>query len=155
MYQIRPYQPGEEPQLRELFYNTIRNVNLGDYSAEQCAAWAPTRFDINVWTRRMAQSEPFVAVHNEQIVGFADVQADGYIDYFFCHQDYQGKGVGKALMQHLLKMGRRYGVKRFYANVSITAKPFFLRSGFNIVTEQQVEIHGVTLTNFVMEKRVS
>ena len=58
-------------------------------------------------------------------------------------------------MQHLLKMGRRYGVKRFYANVSITAKPFFLRSGFHIVTEQQVEIHGVTLTNFVMEKRVS
>lgn len=153
MYQIRPYQPGEEPLLRELFYNTVHNVNQRDYSVEQREAWAPQRYDANVWAVRLAQSEPFVALHNEEIVGFADVQTDGYIDFFFCHQAYQGKGVGKALMKHLLKTGKRYGVKRFYADVSITAKPFFQHYGFEVVRQQQKEVRGVVLTNFLMEKR--
>jgi len=44
-------------------------------------------------------------------------------------------------------------LKRCYAHVSITAKPFFLHFGFNVVKEQQVNVWGVTLTNYVMEKR--
>ena len=153
MYQIRSYQPGEEPLLRELFYSTVHNVNQRDYTVEQREAWAPQRYDANVWAARLAQSEPFVALHNEEIVGFADVQTDGYIDFFFCHQAYQGKGVGKVLMKHLLKTGKRYGVKRFYADVSITAKPFFQHYGFEVVRQQQKEVRGVALTNFLMEKR--
>lgn len=154
MYQIRSYQPGEEPLLRELFYNTVHNVNQRDYSAEQRDAWAPAKYDENAWVMRILESEPFVALDNDTIVGFADVQSDGYIDFFFCHQAYQGKGVGKALMKHLLKTGRRYGLKRFYANVSITAKPFFQHYGFEVIRQQQKEVRGVVLTNFLMEKRL-
>jgi putative acetyltransferase len=152
MYHIRPYQPGEEPLLRELFYTTVHNVNQRDYTIEQRNAWAPQRYDPNAWAARMMESEPFVAVDNDTIVGFADVQSDGYIDFFFCHSAYQGKGVGKALMKHLLKTGRRYGIKRFYANVSVTAMPFFAHFGFRVVTEQQQQVRGVTLNNFLMEK---
>ncbi|HSG51668.1 MAG TPA: GNAT family N-acetyltransferase, partial [Rheinheimera sp.] len=90
---------------------------------------------------------------NDTIVGFADVQPDGYIDFFFCHHAYQGKGVGKALMQHLLKTGKRQGIKCFYANVSLTAMPFFQHFGFNIVREQQVVVRGVALSNYLMERR--
>lgn len=153
MYQIRPYQIGEESQLRELYYHTIHQVNQQHYNAEQRAAWAPERYDENAWTMRIMQSEPFVALHNDTIVGFADVQPDGYIDFFFCHHAYQGKGVGKALMQHLLKTGKRQGIKRFYANVSLTAMPFFQHFGFNIVREQQVVVRGVALSNYLMERR--
>jgi putative acetyltransferase len=81
------------------------------------------------------------------------IQTDGYIDFFYCHHAYQGKGVGKALMQHLLKTGKRFGVKRFYADVSVTAMPFFQHFGFAIVRQQQKEVRGVTLSNFLMEKR--
>lgn len=153
MYHIRPYQSGEEPLLRELFYNTVHNVNQRDYTPEQRNAWAPLKYDENAWAMRIQESEPFVALDNDIIVGFADVQSDGYIDFFFCHHAYQGKGVGKALMQHILKAGKRYGVKRFYANVSLTAKPFFQHYGFSVLKEQQKEVRGTVLTNFLMEKR--
>ena len=153
MYHIRPYQPGEEPLLRELFYNTVHNVNQRDYTPEQRNAWAPAQYDENAWAMRLLESEPFVALDNDTIVGFADVQNDGYIDFFFCHHAYQGKGVGKALMQHILKTGKRYGVNRFYANVSLTAKPFFQHYGFTVLTEQQKQVRDVVLTNFLMEKR--
>lgn len=153
MYQIRSYQPGEEEELHQLFFDTVHNVNQRDYTAEQLRAWAPQPYNSVNWASRVQQSEPFVALHNEQIVGFADVQSDGYIDFFFCHSQYQGKGVGKALMNYLLNTGRRYGVKRFYANVSKTAQPFFLHYGFTVLQQQQIEVRGQVLTNYLMEKR--
>lgn len=41
---------------------------------------------------------------------------------------------------------------RIYAEVSITARPFFASKGFQVIKQQTVRIHGVELTNFVMEK---
>ena len=37
-------------------------------------------------------------------------------------------------------------------HASRTAKPFFEKRGWRVVKEQQVERHGVLLTNFVMER---
>lgn len=153
MYQIRPYQIGEESVLRELYYHTIHQINQRDYSAPQREVWAPARYNSDNWAMRLMQSEPFVALYGDTIVGFADLQADGYIDFFFCHHAYQGKGVGKALMQHLLKSGKRAGITRFYADVSITAKAFFQHYGFVVVRQQQKVVRDVVLTNFLMEKR--
>jgi N-acetylglutamate synthase-like GNAT family acetyltransferase len=41
---------------------------------------------------------------------------------------------------------------RIYAEVSITAKPFFITKGFEVVKQQTVQIRGVNLINFIMEK---
>ncbi len=87
------------------------------------------------------------------MVGFADLQADGYIDHFFCHHAHQGQGVGRALMQQIAQAADAAGLARPYSHVSLTARPFFERYGFRIVTEQGVSIRGVTLSNFVMEKQ--
>jgi putative acetyltransferase len=80
------------------------------------------------------------------------LQSDGYIDHFYCHLDYQGKGVGKALMRALMDKGEQTGIQRYYSHVSITAKPFFEHFGFEIVKQQSVEVRGAALTNFMMEK---
>ena len=37
-------------------------------------------------------------------------------------------------------------------HASITARPFFLKRGYRVVREQQVERGGILLTNYVMEK---
>jgi putative acetyltransferase len=41
-----------------------------------------------------------------------------------------------------------------YAEVSITAKPFFEKSGFRVVTQQTIVRNGVELINFKMERIV-
>ncbi|MFA0575747.1 GNAT family N-acetyltransferase, partial [Vibrio sp. 10N.222.49.F1] len=80
------------------------------------------------------------------------LQPNGLIDHFFCHHEYQGKGVGRALMEHVFEIGRFRGVSRYFSEVSITAMPFYEHLGFKLVNEQEVEIRGVKLTNYVMEK---
>ena len=152
MINIREYQSDDVAITWDLKFSTIRKVNIQDYTEAQTQAWAPDNFDMALWQKRVHDMKPFIAEINGQVVGFADLQKEGYIDHFFCHSDYQGIGVGKALMQHILETGRANGVTCFYSHVSLTAKSFFEHFGFKEVKQQQVNINDQQLTNFVMEK---
>ncbi len=152
MITIRNYEKADAPETWKLKFHTIRNININDYSLEQVTAWAPDNFDVVVWQKRVDDMNPFIAELDGKIVGFADLQQDGYIDHFFCHAEYQGIGVGRLLMEHLFDKGRSVGIKRYYSQVSKTARPFYEHFGFSVVKEQQVDINGQLLNNFVMEK---
>ncbi|MET2855123.1 GNAT family N-acetyltransferase [Vibrio owensii] len=152
MIKIRQYVEADAQALWDIHYHTIRNINIRDYTQEQVVAWAPERFDLAVWKKRMKGLSPFVAELDGIIVGYTDLQANGLIDHFFCHHNYQGQGVGKALMNHVLDIGKEQGINRFFSEVSITAKPFYEHFGFEVAKAQEVEIRGQILRNFVMEK---
>ena len=155
MVTIREYIESDAQVLWDIHFYTIRNVNLRDYSQEQVEAWAPEHLDLSVWKKRMSGLSPFVAEVDNIIVGYTDLQPNGLIDHFFCHHEYQGQGVGKALMSHVFSMAEQRGIKRLYSEVSITARPFYEYYeyfGFKVVQAQEVEVRGQKLRNFVMEK---
>ena len=151
---IRNYQPNDNKALWEIYFHTVRNINVRDYSQEQVEAWAPSDFDSELWQKCLHRIQPFVAELDGRIVGYTDLQPNGLIDHFFCHHEYQGKGVGRALMEHVFQIGSVRGVSRYFSEVSITARPFYEHLGFTVVNEQEVEMRGVKLTNYVMEKVV-
>jgi putative acetyltransferase len=51
----------------------------------------------------MSSINPFIAETDGVIAGYSDLQSSGLIDHFFCHHNYQGCGVGKALMSHIFE----------------------------------------------------
>ncbi|BBL90463.1 acetyltransferase [Vibrio rotiferianus] len=155
MLEIRRFESGDEETLRTLFYYTVRKICINDYTDAQVSAWAPNIYVADDWNKKIALLNPFVVLLDGQVVGYADLQPDGYIDHFFCHWQHQGKGVGTALMQQLIAEGARNFNHRLYANVSLTAKPFFERHGFTVAKQQSVDIRGQTLTNFLMEKELN
>ena len=56
------------------------------------------------------------------------------------------------MMEYVIEQAKQRGISRLCSEVSITARPFYERMGFNLVREQQVEMRGQLLTNFVMEQ---
>ena len=154
MVRIRNYQASDAKALWEIYFHTVRNINVRDYSQEQVEAWAPSDFDSELWQKCLHRIQPFVAEFDGRVVGYTDLQPNGLIDHFFCHHEYQGKGVGRALMEHVFQIGFVRGVSRYFSEVSITARPFYEHLGFTVVNEQEVEMRGVKLTNYVMEKVV-
>ncbi|AUV85967.1 GNAT family N-acetyltransferase [Vibrio campbellii] len=154
MITIRDFQEEDAPTLWALFFNTVRNVNRRDYTEQQVKAWAQEGFDSQLWLKKMISIQPFVAELNSVIVGYSDVQPSGLVDHFFCHHEYQGQGVGRSLMTHVLKQAEAKGLNRIYSEVSITARPFYEHMGFTVVNEQQIEVRGATLTNYVMERHL-
>ena len=102
----------------------------------------------------MSQINPYIAEMNGLIAGYTDLQDSGLVDHFFCHHEYQGRGVGSALMRHILNFGEQRNIQCFYSEVSITARPFFECFLFQVVKAQEIEVRGQKLNNFLMERVV-
>ncbi|MDB5335652.1 MAG: family N-acetyltransferase [Planctomycetaceae bacterium] len=149
---IREFSLGDEPHLAEVFYQAIHQTAAADYGPEQLAVWAPAQHDPNRWAERMRGIRPFVAELDGVIVGYADLQTDGYIDHFFVSPEAGRRGVGAALMQHILEVARAKRMTRLYSEVSLTARPFFEKFHFIVDEAQVVLISGVALNNFRMSK---
>lgn len=152
---VRKYEPEDAKALAEIYYNTIHTVNTQHYTQEQVDVWAPTSsLDAARWREKFAKTNPFVALIEGEAVGFAEFEPDGHIDCFYCHHQFVGKGVGKALMDRIVEEASLHHIPRIFAEVSITAKPFFERMGFTTLFEQTVELKGIKLTNFKMERAI-
>ena len=141
---LRPYRPSDGPVLARLFYQTVHTVCARDYAPAQLDAWADGRPDLAAWDASFRAHTTLVAEWDGMIAGFADLAGDGYLDRLYVHKDLQGRGIATALCDAL--PGARL------THASLTARPFFERRGWQVEREQQVERHGVKLTNFVMAR---
>ncbi|WP_353496082.1 GNAT family N-acetyltransferase [Vibrio sp. CB1-14] len=151
---IRPATTHDARWLLKLYQQTIRTVNRKDYNKIQVNCWAPLDMEIEVFERYIDLKQPFVATDGERIVGYSDVQPDGLIDHFYCHHKSQGQGVGRALMNVIHEKANEMALPKLYSFVSITAKPFYLHFGFDIVRENEANVRGVGLKNLLMEKEI-
>lgn len=145
---IREYQSSDCKELTELFYNTVHTVNAKDYTKEQLYVWATGQIDLVKWNQSFQEHYCFVAVNDEIIIGFGDIDKTGYLDRLFVHADYQGKGVATNICNQLEQAVQG----NIVTHASITARLFFEKRGYKVVKKQQVERQGIFLTNFVMIK---
>ena len=152
MLQIRLFQPEDEAQVAELFQQTVRKINIQHYSEEQVRAWSPDNIYFRNWAEVCSSKFTYIAEKNNQILGFAELNGDGYIDCFYVHHLYQRQQVGSKLYQAIEIKAQESNLIRLYTEASITAKPFFINCGFREIKQQQVVCRGQKITNFLMEK---
>ncbi|SPS03698.1 GNAT family N-acetyltransferase [Latilactobacillus sakei] len=146
--EIRRYQQADCQAVAELFYKTVHTVNAGDYTKAQLAVWATGEPDLKKRDQSLQSHFSVVALENDNLIGFGDIDQAGYLDRLFVHADYQRRGVATAICHQL----EQAVACRVVTHASITARPFFESRGYQVIREQQVARQGVLLTNFVMEE---
>jgi putative acetyltransferase len=147
---IRDFRDGDEPALLAVFRSAIRMVASRDYTSEQIDAWAPRDLDPALWVARMQGIRPFVALIDDEIVGYGDLQTSGYVDHFFVSGQHPRMGIGTQLMTRIFDSAKERGITELTSDVSRTAQPFFERFGFVVVERRAPVIRGVTLQNALM-----
>jgi len=151
MVSIEKYNAKMVGELWQVYFTSIRMVCIKDYSEEQVQAWAPENFDMNLFQEKMDKIKPFIALLDNKVIGYADLQSDGLIDHFFVHGKYQRRGAGIALMKNILKEGEC--MPKLYSYVSHTAKPLYINHGFQVEKIRLEEIRGCKIENNVMVKK--
>lgn len=166
---IRLREAGQEDrqEMATLFRETIKAVNIADYSVEEAEDWAACGENVGHWEELIGKlyfivaevvdgkTNPAVSVERNEkglIIGFASISDDGYLHSMFVHKDYQRCGVGTALLQSLERYAAGRNILKIVSEVSITARPFFEHEGFRVVKEQKRKAMRLELKNFVMEK---
>lgn len=151
---IQTYSKEWAREIADLFYLSVHTIDPSVYTPEQKEAWAPTP-DYDRWSERLTRKKPFVAIIENHIAGFIELDIDGHIDCTYTHPDFQGIGVASSLYEYLLVKAKETGIKSLYVEASLIAKPFFEHRGFSVVKKNEVQRNGVPLVNFSMEKHLS
>ncbi len=149
---LRSYCPADLDTIERLFYETVHTVNAADYSPEQLDAWAPGQIDRPRWDCSLQEHFTRVALIGDQIAGFGDIAADGYLDRLYVHRDFQRCGVASAICDALENYARSLGLTAVTTHASVTARPFFEKRGYRVLRERQVRRAGVILINYRMER---
>lgn len=150
---IRKASEKDIPAITQLFKETIEAVNSKDYNGEQIKVWSAGHIYTDRWINRLTSQYFIVAVIDEVIVGFGSITPEGYLDMMYVHKNYQGIGIAYALVDELLANASKNNLSIVTSDVSITAKPFFEKKGFTVVTPQRKMMGGVEFLNYKMEKK--
>src|ERR1051325_3033547 len=117
---IRDYLTDDTQQIMDLFYETVHEINIQDYSQEQVDAWAPKVMNYEKWKERLSSRITLVAEVEGMIIGFAELEPNGHIDCFYCDKGFIGHGIGALLFKAVEARARKLGVIKLFAEVSIT-----------------------------------
>lgn len=157
--EIRRYRHEDAEGTYRLLYETVHEINKKDYTLQQLDAWAPKEFDLNLWDARLSSFYTLVAwqenpAGGEEMLGFANINDQGYLDYMFVNKEKQNQKVATSLLYRLQEYALKQGNSAVWAQVSVTARPFFEKRGFGVEKEQTVECRGQKFLNYRMRRKL-
>ncbi|MEG0249662.1 MAG: GNAT family N-acetyltransferase [Peptostreptococcus sp.] len=149
---IRKYQPKDLNDLVNLFTDTIINVNIKDYSKSQVNAWSSSKHKLLNNPNFFTDLYTIVAIIDENIVGYGNIDSNGYLDHLFVHHNFQGQGIASRICDILEEYARQNSIKKIQVHSSISAKNFFKDRGYQVEKPQLVALNKESFVNFSMFK---
>lgn len=153
-YRLLPLEEKDIPEMQELFRSTVLHVNIRDYTKEEVEDWASCGDSVEHLKELLSHNHFIGAFDNaNRMVGFSSMNKDGYLHSMFVHKDWQGKGVATQLLSEVERIAKQLGVVEITSEVSLTARPFFEKKGYEIVKIQKYRANKLELTNFIMRHK--
>lgn len=149
---LRPATQADLGDTKLLFVAAILRSCKNDYKPEQLQAWAATIDNHQRWVDAVSKQYFLVAEEDHKIAGFGSLKDNDYIDFIYVHPDYHRKKVAKHIYLALEKEAILKNSLTLTANVSITARPFFLAQGFETERENKNQVRGFEIINYRMKK---
>lgn len=138
-------------EMKCLFKDTILSTCRKDYSERQVKAWAKSSENSSRWLKMIENQFTLLAYEKDKLLGFISLKRN-YLDMLYVNRDFQGNGLAKLLLSEIELEAFRLKEPLLISDVSITAKPFFEKSGFQILQEQNVIVQGIEFVNYRMQK---
>jgi len=133
---VRRFENKDAKEVSDLIVTTLRVTNIKDYSSEYIEN------DVNVLQadnilERASWTHFYVVCDNEKIVGCGAIgpywgkKDESSLFTIFVLPDYQGKGIGRTIIETLEKDEYFLRAKRVEIPASITGTPFYLKMGYS------------------------
>ncbi len=143
------------PFLRELFRDSVLSINPKDYSAERLQAWASVWENEDLWIRKFNDQLFFIAEIRFEMAGFVSLSNNNYIDFLYVHKDFKRRGVAGKLLETIERHAIQNLVTLLETDSSLTALHFFMKNGFVELQRKTVEVNGVSMDNYALQKKLT
>ncbi len=154
MVKIRNYLAQDVRMLVQLFVSSVIEIGSRDYTAEQVTAWLSRAPGTECLNRKLSDGRTVLVAVDESDcpIAFGDLENNGHVDYLYCHPTVAGTGVISSLYDHLEVIAHTKNMDRLTSEESEAARRFFLKKNFVVTSKRQLEISGVKIHNYAVEK---
>lgn len=144
---VRRFQPEDAEAVSALVIRTLREVNSRDYTPEAIEA-VVRRSQPRDILQRADWTHTYVVCEGARIVGcgaigpYWESLEESSLFTVFVHPEFQGRGIGRRIIETLEGDSYALRAKRIEIPASITAKDFYLKMGYRLkdgVTEPDEE----------------
>lgn len=133
---IRPFEQTDAAAVSELIRNTIRISNVKDYPLELMERLIESQTPQHV-IERASWTHFYVVQEQEKIIGCGAIgpywgkEDESSLFTIFVLPEYQGKGIGRAIINTLENDVYFLRARRIEIPASITGVPFYLKMGYH------------------------
>jgi GNAT superfamily N-acetyltransferase len=155
-YTVRPATAADADAILRVHHDSVRILCSADYAPEQIAAWIGQEDDPDWLAKRIAMpgSQIVVAELYGSVAGFAERWED-QVGAVYVHPFQTRRGVGSMMLTELERSALSEGFVMLYVDASVTAEPFYLAEGFDIVSRGTHRFRdGTTIASVQMCKRL-
>jgi putative acetyltransferase len=150
---LRAYRADDAAALTILYRRSVQHYGPRAYTAEQVAAWAALA-TVERTAARCADGRHVLVAQDDTdgVLGFGDLEADGHLDFLYVAPEAEGLHVGSLLYAALEEHARGLGLAKIFVEASELARPLFERRGFTVLGRNDLDLAGVAIHNYRMEK---
>lgn len=157
---IRRFENADAQKTHEMIAYTLRTVNIKDYSTQFIEATV-AQLTPPILIERRENSHMYVICEGDEIMacgaiaGFWGSETESILLTIFVHPDYQGRGVGRLLIETIEKDEYFLRADRVEIPASITAVSFYQKMGYDYkegITTPDEEQH-VRLEKFKKQEK--
>ncbi|WP_392535079.1 GNAT family N-acetyltransferase [Nostoc sp. C117] len=131
---LRPANETDAWVLSAIHIAAIKALPETFYTQKELLAWRNNRNQpdgSNIFKNMKVESF-WVAVEGDVVMGFASFFVDELIA-LYVHPKYQGRGIGRALVEHFCNEASDRGIDKVITTASLYAEGFYLRLGFTAI----------------------
>ncbi|MFH1648311.1 MAG: GNAT family N-acetyltransferase [Patescibacteria group bacterium] len=157
MANITKTKKAEAKKISEVHRGCVLVTNAKFYSPEVIRAWVKEINEENV-LEQLENSEWYSIREDNKIVGFTQFDLEtGVIYQMNILPEYQNKGYGKKLYQHIENILKKEGFKKIELNSSLNAINFYKKMGFKEIEniEYPSGVNEINIPEVKMEKILS
>lgn len=154
---FRPAQETDAWVLSAIHIAAIKALPATFYTKKELLAWRNNsdKPDGSNILKRMRVETFWVAIEGDVVIGFASFIVDELIR-LYVHPKYQGKSIGRALVQHFCDQATDQGIDKVITTASLYAEGFYLRLGFTAIQRApHYLINGIVVPVTKMSKALA
>ncbi|MEM1053533.1 MAG: GNAT family N-acetyltransferase [Pseudomonadota bacterium] len=155
-YKLRLFEADDAAALAALTLEAIRIIGAQAYSPEQLRVWSAGHISAERFLARAEAGHQIFVMEADTgaPAAYALLEPDGHLDMLYCKPAHAGRGLASQLLKHAEEKARSLGALRLYTEASELARPAFESAGYKLSYRRDLELEGVAIHNYAMEKRL-